>query len=134
MNHENVYRQAYIDGVWDMLKFSRQFSTHVFWLELLHSWGASDDVSAPPNNDGSPGFAGKCSTDQTWQRAHCRGYSQGVNAAFEVVEPSVDAANRRRLHQWRASVLKWRDKNGSRTRSGLPSPPTPQAATHIVNS
>jgi hypothetical protein len=133
-NNENTYRQAYIDGVWDMLKFARQCSTHASWLELLHSWGASDDIAAPPNSDGSLGLAGIWSTDQTWQRAHCRGYSQGVKAAFEAVEPNLGALDRTRLQQWRDSVLKWRNKNSSRTRSGLPSPPAPPAAPHIVNS
>jgi hypothetical protein len=129
-NNENTYRQSYIDGVWDMLKFAGQFDANISWLESLHSWGASEDVFAPPSANGTQGLVGICAVDRTWQRAHCRGYSQGVDAAYRAIEPSLDALKRQRLQRWRDQVKHWRENNSSRTRRGLPSPP---AAPHFVN-
>lgn len=131
-NNENLYRVSYLDGVWDVLRVTKRFSAEGPWLDALDSWRHLPlDISpAPPGPDGTIVPAGCGSFGDTWQRTRCRGYSQGVEAALLTVKPSLSPSVCAQMQKWRDQVLAWRNKNSSRVRRGLPSPP---AAPMLVN-
>jgi hypothetical protein len=136
---EFTYRESYVEGATMFLSACGQLESQKRWLDTLRLWMTlpqtnPDDCPFPPNADGRPAGIGTGRPNHTTQRTRCRGFSQGVEAALLAARPSLSASMAPRMQLWRDSVLKWRNKNSSRTRSGLPSPPAPPAAPHIVNS
>lgn len=134
---ECVYRDSYVEGVTALLSACGRLESQHHWLGALRLWvtlpqTGADDCPFPPNADGtSNSYVGTGWPNHTSQRTRCRGFSQGVDAAFSVVQPSLGEPLRTEMQRWRDRVLQWRNKNSGRTRSYLPSPP---AAPQFVNS
>lgn len=128
-NAERYYRVSYLDGVYDVFRFAKMCGTHSEWIDALIAWDSLPqtnpaDCPCLPGYDGSPSRQGTGWPSHTWQRARCRGYSQGLEAALDAIRAEVDPATRLKLEKWRDRVLQWRLKNSARTRRRMPSPPS----------